>query len=109
MIFVAEPESLSLYAFATEAEATAHCEGIDVENGEWLFWSDLGEPLEPHFTVPNQRGMSSAVSGSYRLVPAQSLHHAPLLEALDEFTHFEVSPPCDSAEGVRNYLMSRNR
>src|SRR5262245_51450077 len=101
MIFVAEPETLSLYAFATESEAIAYCEGVDVEDGEWVFWSDLGEPLEPHFTVPNKRGLFSVVSGTYQLVPAQSLRHAPLLQALDAFTHFEAAAPFDTAAGVR--------
>jgi hypothetical protein len=107
MIFVAEPESLSLYVFSNEAEAIASCEGIDVEKGEWLFWNDLGHPLEPSFTTPNMRGLLSVTNGVYELVAAHTVQHAPLIEALDEFLHFEGAKPLDSEAGVRSYLLSR--
>ncbi len=57
MIFVVETEERTLRVFQSDVEAVAHCEGLDVEAGVWLFWNDRGEPLEPHFSVPNQRGL----------------------------------------------------
>lgn len=104
MIFAAETEELSLYAFETAEEAIAHCEGLDVEAGTWVFWDDNGSPLEAHFTKPNERGLFSVSNGTYTLVPAGSDHHAPLSEALDEILNFEGRAPFDSAAGVREHL-----
>jgi hypothetical protein len=104
MIFAAETEELSLYVFDGEAEAIAHCEGLDVEAGTWVFWDDQGNPLEAQFTKPNKRGLFSAINGAYTLVPATPDHHAPLSEALEEILHFEGRAPFDSELGVREYL-----
>jgi hypothetical protein len=109
MIFVAEPESLSLCIYSNEADAIAACEGIDVENGEYLFWNDRGEPLEAHITTPKKRALFTVTSGIYQLAPAQSQQHAPLLEALGEFNYFEGDAPFDCEAGVRNYLVSSTR
>jgi hypothetical protein len=104
MIFVASTEEQSLIAFPSEAEAVAYCEGLDVEAGEWLFWDDAGNPLEPLFEVPNKRGLFTATNGTYRLVPAVSMHHAPLAEALSEITHFEGPAPYLSETAVRSHI-----
>src|SRR5688572_20759298 len=104
MIFVAETEELSLYAFATAQEAIAYCEGLDVEAGTWVFWDDRGAPLEAQFTKPNKRGLFTATNGTYRVVPAGQDHHAPLSEALGEILHFEGRAPFDSESGVREHL-----
>lgn len=104
MIFVAETEEQTLIAFLNEAEAVAHCEGLDVEAAVWLFWNDKGEPLEPLFSVPNKRGLFVFRSGTYSLVPAAPNHHAHLSEAVDEILNFESAPPFNSAAGVREYL-----
>ncbi len=108
MIFVAETEERSLYAFPSEADAIANCDGLDVEAAVWLFWDDSGEPLEPRFSVPNKRGLFTSVNGVYTLVPALADHHAPLVEALEEIVNYESAPPFDSETGVRDYLVSRS-
>jgi len=108
MIFVAETEERSLYAFPSEAEAVAHCEGLDVEAAVWLFWDDVGQPLEPRFSVPNKRGLFTATNGVYNLVLAPPNHHASLAEALEEILHYESAPPLNCAAGVRSYLASRS-
>ena len=108
MIFVAETEERSLYAFPSEADAIANCDGLDVEAAVWLFWDDSGEPLEPRFSVPNKRGLFTSVNGVYTLVPALADHHAPLVEALEEIVNYESAPPFDSETGVRDYLLSRS-
>jgi hypothetical protein len=106
MIFVAETEERALYVFPSEAEAIANCEGLDVDAALWLFWDDSGQPLEPHFSVPNKRGLFTVTNGAYTLVPAARDHHAPLGEALDEILYFGSMPPFNSEAGVRNYLAS---
>lgn len=104
MIFAVETEERTLMSFVDEAAAVSYCEGLDVEAAVWLFWNDRGEPLEPHFSIPNKRGFFSVHNGVYSLVDSNVDHHAVLDEALDEILTFENDPPFDSAEGVRNYL-----
>lgn len=108
MIFAVETEERTLIAFAGQAEAVAHCEGLDVEAAIWLFWSDSGEPLEAEFSVPNKRGVFGSRNGTYSLVPASTNHHAHLSEALDEILTFESAAPFNSAQGVRAYLENAN-
>ena len=108
MIFAVETEERSLIAFASQAEAVAYCEGLDVEAAIWLFWSDSGEPLEAEFLVPNKRGFFGSRNGTYSLVPASPNHHAHLSEALDEILTFESAAPFNSAQGVRDYLENAN-
>jgi hypothetical protein len=108
MIFVVETEERSLYAFPSEAEAIANCEGLDVEAAVWLFWDDSGKPLEPRFSVPNKRALFTAINGVYTLVPALVDHHAPLVEALEEILNYKCASPFDSETGVRDYLASRS-
>jgi hypothetical protein len=104
MIFVAETEERSLYAFPTEADAIAYCEGLDVEAGIWLFWDDSGNPLEPLFSVPNKRCLFTVTNGVYSLVPATPGHHSPLAEVVNKFLHFEASAPFNSEAGIRSYI-----
>ena len=56
MIFAVATDERSLYAFASEEEAIAKCEGLDVEAAGWLFWDSAGNPLEAEFLTPNKRG-----------------------------------------------------
>lgn len=97
----------TLVAFDSEAAAVAACEGLDVEAADWLFWEDLGNPLEPLFSVPNKRGLSVVQNGIYSLVPAKPDHHADLNEALDAVLNFESPPPFHNAESVRDYVARR--
>jgi hypothetical protein len=106
MIFAIETEERTLYAFESEAQAIAACEGLDVEAAVWLFWADDGSPLEPMFTVPNKRGLFKVKSGTYHLVPSSEEHHAHLAEALEEIFHYEATAPLNTAQGVRSYLAS---
>jgi len=104
MIFAVASDERTLMSFATEAQAVAYCEGLDVEAAEWLFWDDRGQPLEPMFSVPNKRGLFSVKNGVYSLVPATPDHHAMLHEAVDEVRTFDMPPPLNTAAGVRAYL-----
>jgi len=104
MIFAAETEERTLNVYLNEAAAVAACEGLDVEAGTWLFWSDDGTPLEPVFTIPNKRGLFSVMNGAYHLVPAKELHHAHLEEAVDEILNFECAAPLHNALGVKAHL-----
>lgn len=106
MIFVAETEERCLFVFASEAEAVARCEGLDVEAAIWLFWDADGAPLEPEFIVPNVRGLFQVGNGSYHLIRASPDHHADLAEALDEIALMEPNPFFSSLEEVRSHIVA---
>lgn len=106
MIFVAETEERCLFVFASEAEAVARCEGLDVEAGVWVFWDVDGAPLEPEFIVPNVQGLFWVGNGSYRLIKASPGHHADLAEALDEIVLMEPNPFFSSLKEVRSHIVA---
>ena len=68
-IFSFSTDDKGLEVFPTKEEAIGYCEGIDIENGEWLFWDEFGASMEAKFSAPNQKGKFSVVSGKYDLVP----------------------------------------
>ena len=102
MIFVFATDDRTLYAFPSEAEATAYAEGIDVEDGVWLFFGQDGTPLEPVFTRPNERGTITVRSGVYRLQQASSKQAITLLELLPRVA--AVEGELASVEAVRQLL-----
>jgi len=67
VIFALSTDDRCLTAFPTPADAIAHCEGIDVEDGIWLFFASDGHCLKPRFTHPNSRGVFGVASGHYVL------------------------------------------
>ena len=71
MMFALRTDDGVLRVFPSAREAEAHCEGIDVEDGIWLFFADDGSPLEARFERPNRRG-AFTVSGTYKLQRALS-------------------------------------
>nr|WP_295381957.1 hypothetical protein [Pseudoxanthomonas sp.] len=103
-MFAAETEECRLFVFASEADAIAQCEGLDVEAALWLFWTTDGTPLEPDFLIPNRRGLFRVANGSYRLVEASPDHHADLAEALDMLLSMEPNPFFSSLEQVRAHV-----
>src|SRR5689334_17002977 len=52
MVYALTKNGGALLAFSSIEEAEAYCEGADVENGLWLFFSEDGSPLEPRFRRP---------------------------------------------------------
>ena len=67
MIFALSTDDRCLTAFPTTADAIAYCEGVDVEDGVWLFFASDGRCLKPRFTRPNSRGAFGVASGHYVL------------------------------------------
>lgn len=104
MIFAIATDEQSLDVFPSEAQAIAACEAVDVEAGNWLFFSHDGAPLEPKFTAYSKRGFFAVQNGQYRLVPSRSGDYAHLRELLGEVVTFEASPPLDSAAGIEAHL-----
>ena len=38
--------------FPSEKEAIANCPGLEIAEGDWLFFDHSGAPLEAHFSIP---------------------------------------------------------
>jgi hypothetical protein len=72
MVFALDTDDGGLRAFSSTDEAVAHCKGVDVEDGYWLFFSEDGSPLEARFERVNQAPDPKAVSGAYILQRAMS-------------------------------------
>jgi len=104
MIFAVDTDDQTLSVFESEAVATGYCEGLDVEAAGWLFWDEVGQPLEPEFVTPNKRGLFIVANGTYRLVKSDTTHHADLLEALEHIVAVEGPAPLNNIEGVRRHL-----
>lgn len=109
MIFALATDEQTLYSFATEAEAIAYCEGLDVESGAWLFWDALGRPLAPRFITPNRRGLLTVSHGHYILEATSDPLYASLDDALDEIHHVTIAPPLDTVDAIRAHLASFER
>ena len=71
-MFALDTDDGGLLAFASAAEAAAHCKGVDVEDGFWLFFARDGSPLEARFEPVNQPANPNAVAGTYPLQRAMS-------------------------------------
>jgi len=72
MVFTLDTDDGGLLAFPTTGEAAAHCKGIDVKDGFWLFFAEDGSPLEARFERLDQTGDSALISGVYILQRAMS-------------------------------------
>ena len=51
MLFALDKDDGTLIAFASAAEAAAHCKAVDVQDGYWRFFADDGSPLDARFPL----------------------------------------------------------
>ena len=72
MVFALATDDGGLLAFPSETDAVAHCKGIDVKDGIWLFFSDDGSPLDARFERPTPKGQPVFGAGVYVLQRAMS-------------------------------------
>jgi hypothetical protein len=105
MLFALDTDDGRLQAFPTAAEATAHCKGIDVQDGFWLFFAEDGSPLEARFARENQARDSALISGAYILQRAMS--GLWLQERLAQVLSVEGCGLCTVAELVETLKINR--
>ena len=67
-IFAFSADDTGLTVFSSKGDVCDYCEGIDVENGEWVFWNEEGVNLKAEFSEPNKKGLFSVVSGKFDLI-----------------------------------------
>jgi hypothetical protein len=92
LTFAFATDDRTLLVFDNRETPVAKAEGIDVEEGMWLFFDAVGYPLEPVFTRPNTRGWLTVSSGTYYLQRAQGEGLRNLFDCLDEVVLVEGAP-----------------
>ena len=108
MIFAFATDDRTLMVFPDESKAIAYCEGIDVEEGNWLFFNDDGNQLDVEFTTPNIHGSFSVVSGVYSLRPSAKVPTKSLLEVLEDVGNVEGEPPLNTVAEIKKLLTLRS-
>jgi hypothetical protein len=106
MVFALATDGGRLISFPSTQEAQAHCEGLDVGDGVWLFFANDGSPLEARFTRPNRRGVFT-VSGIYTL--QRALSGRWLQERLAEVKTVEGCGPTSLEELVEILKINRGK
>ena len=107
MIFALATDDHGLMIFATEADAMAYCEGIDVADGGWEFFAEDGTPLEPVFEQAASRGSVLTTSGKYMLRTAGKTLPS-LIDRIGIVTSVEGMPGVVSVADVERLLTSRS-
>lgn len=102
MIFAAATDEMTLFVFATAEMAVSYCEGIDVEEGGWLFWDDAGMALRAEFITPNHRDGVRVGNGVYRLMPSASM--PSLAKVIMEIRNIDTNPHYPTLAAVRAHL-----
>ena len=105
-MFALATDERSLLVFASSFDATDHCEGVDVEDGGWMFWDEHGDALAPQFVSPNRRGKFVVENGNFILAPAPDKPGLSLTVA--RIHHLEPNPFFADLEAVLRYLGSNS-
>jgi hypothetical protein len=87
-----------------------HCEGIDVEDGVYVFYDEAGGWLRPRFLEPNTRGRFSVGSGRFVLEPAPAPQDViPIEIALARVSALDPNPWFADLDAVRAHVAARRR
>ena len=105
MVFALATDENTLKVFKDQAEAISYCEGVDVEDGVWLFFDTDGQALEPVITNPTRRGTFTVTSGTYLLRRTEDRPH--LSQRLHEITNIEPWGDMKTLADVQRLLTSR--
>jgi len=106
MVFALATDDGRLMTFPSAREAEAYCDGIEIEDGLWLFFADDGSPLEARFERPNRRGPFT-VSGIYKL--QRALSGRWLQERLDKVKTVQGGSITTIAELVETLKVNRGK
>ena len=104
MIFALATDENTLLVFKSITDAMTYCEGIDVEDGGWSFWDNVGRALDAEFHNPNHRDGFTVGNGSYRL--ASAADKATLADSLNSIGQIGDNPHFPTLSAVRAHLAS---
>ena len=107
MIFALATDESTLFVFDSIAEAIAYCEGIDVENGNWIFWDDAGAALKAEFLTPVHHGRFAIGGGTYQLIQAPD--KPSLVASIDSMRHIDSNPHFATLSAVRDHLKTARK
>jgi len=97
MIYALSADDGALHVFASATEAISYCEGYDVADGLWRFFSADGKPLEAIFSEPARKYTFTISHGVYDLGPGVGLK---LQDRLAEIRYVEGPEDQQSIEAV---------
>ena len=89
MIYVFANDDHGLAAYASQSDAIAACEAVDVEDGNYRFFDAAGQPLRPRVVQPTTRGPMGVSAGRYVLESDLAQSSAPLASLLDSISYVE--------------------
>ena len=104
MIFAFATDEKTLTIFPDEKAAVAFCEGLDVAEGDWLFFATDGSPMDPVFSLPATRKGVVVSHGRYSLCLSQSRLKSHLLALLSQVSSVEGAPPLNSVAAIEKLL-----
>jgi hypothetical protein len=103
--FALATDDNTLMVFGSEKEAIGYCEGLDVFNGNWLFFSQNGTPLKAIFsTAPKGKWLID--HGKYSLIPDDG---PGLRELFPRIAAVEGPPDVKSLADVERVLADAER
>lgn len=89
MIYVFANDDQGLTAYGSEEEAISSCECVDVEAGNYRFFSSAGQPLLPRITQPTTSSFGLVSSGLYDLRNDTNPTLADFASLLSQVTYVE--------------------
>lgn len=104
MIFAFATDDRTLTVFPDAAAAVASCGGIDVAEGQWLFFDDAGVALAAEFAEPAVRKGPFVSHGRYSLRPCAAGRRERLLNVLPIVAAVEGSAELPTASAVARRL-----
>ncbi|MDB5802960.1 MAG: hypothetical protein JWN73_282 [Betaproteobacteria bacterium] len=110
MVYAFSADDRALHVFTNAAAAVAYCEGYDVADGLWRFFSADGVPLEAVFSEPARKYAFTVSHGKYDLKPSAG---ATLQDHFSEVRSVEGPPGQQSLEEIasavsKSQLAQRN-
>jgi len=102
MVYAFSTDDCALHVFPDAAAAIDYCEGFDVANGGWQFFSADGTALEAVFSEPARKFSFTVSHGIYELRPGSGV---ALRDRFAEIRSVEGPPEQRSLEQVEAALV----
>lgn len=107
MIFAFATEERTLMIFPNESDAVSYCEGWDVSEGGWLFFTADGSPMEAVFSEPASKNGWVITHGFYSLRINAESEKTQLLALLPHVAAVEGEAPLNTVAAIEGLLTSR--
>lgn len=107
MIFAFATDDKTLTVFPDEKAAIGYCEGWDVSEGGWLFFTADGCPMDAIFSEPAFKSSWVISPGRYSLRPIAAAEKSQLLLLLPMVSAVQGEAPFNTVEAIKELLAPR--